>query len=69
MASAWHNISLVLKKLKRYPEALNAAEQAIRFAPNDPDNWVRKSEALDSMRRKRDAREAKEQAVRLRGIS
>ena len=68
MASAWHNLSLVLKKLKRNQEALDAAEQAILLAPNDPDNWTRKAEALKSLRRSRDAKDAEKQAGKLRGV-
>ena len=66
MASAWHNLSLVLKKLKRNQEALDAAEQAIFLDPNDADNWTRKAEALKSLRRSSDARAAEREAARLR---
>jgi tetratricopeptide (TPR) repeat protein len=67
MVSALHNKSLVLKQLKRYDEALAAAEAAVKLAPNDPDNWQRKAEALRKLRRGRDARSAEEQVERLRG--
>ena len=69
MASAWHNKSLVLKELGRSQEALEAAEQAIKLAPNDPDNWLRKAEALKRMGRSRkgDARDAEARALKLRG--
>ena len=66
MASVWHNTSLVLKQLRRYQEALNSAEQAIRLSPNDPDNWLRKAEALKGLRRRKDQRDAEAQALRLR---
>lgn len=67
MVTALHNKSLVLKHLERYDEALDAAENAILLAPHDPDNWLRKAEALRKMRRRREARAAETEAERLRG--
>ena len=66
MVSALHNKSLVLKQLRRYEEALDAAEAALRLAPNDPDNWQRKAEALRKLRRGKEARAAEAEVVRLR---
>jgi Flp pilus assembly protein TadD len=56
----------VLIKLRRYQEALDSAEQAIRLAPNDADNYLRKAEALKRLRRSKDARAAEAQAQALR---
>jgi tetratricopeptide (TPR) repeat protein len=67
MVSALHNKSLVLKELERYDEALDAAEVAIQIAPNDPDNWLRKAEALRRLHRRREARDAENEAAHLRG--
>ncbi|GHO44146.1 tetratricopeptide repeat protein [Ktedonospora formicarum] len=68
MVSALHNKSLILKLLGRYNEALQAAEAAISLAPGDPDNWLRKAEALRKLYRKKDARAAEAEAARLRGM-
>jgi tetratricopeptide (TPR) repeat protein len=67
MATAQHNKSLVLKQLQRYEEALDAAQEAIRLAPIDPDNWLRKAEALKKLHRRREARAAEAEVARLRG--
>jgi tetratricopeptide (TPR) repeat protein len=57
----------VLRQLKQYDEALKAAEDAINLAPDDPDNWQRKAEALQKLRRRKDARKAEAEVARLRG--
>jgi Flp pilus assembly protein TadD len=51
----------------RYNEALDAAEEAIRLSPDDPDHWSRKAEALRGLRRKKEAKKAEAEAERLRG--
>jgi Flp pilus assembly protein TadD len=66
LRTAWHNKSLVLNQLGRYEDALNAANEAIRLRPDDPDNWLRKAESLKKLRRRDEARSAEMQAARLR---
>jgi tetratricopeptide (TPR) repeat protein len=66
MTAALHNMSLTFKQLGRYEEALDAAEKSIRLAPRDPDNWLRKAEALRKLRRSKEAREAEAEVDRLR---
>ena len=62
-------MSLVFKQLRRYQDALGAAEEAIRLAPNDPpDNWLRKVEALKKLPgRRKERREAEKKLAQLRG--
>jgi tetratricopeptide (TPR) repeat protein len=59
---------MVLRLLRRYDEALEAAEAAIQLAPNDPDNWLRKAEALRKLRRVKEAQVAESEAARLKKI-
>lgn len=66
LVTAWHNISLVLKHIRRYSDALEAAEQAIGLAPQDPDNWQRKADTLRKLHRRKDARAAEIEVARLR---
>ena len=58
----------MLKQLGRYNEALVAAEAVINLAPDDPDNWRRKAEALKKLRRYKEAHSAEAEVKRLTAL-
>lgn len=65
MALALHNKALILISTRQYAEGLAAAEVAIQLAPDDPDNWQRKADALRKLGKGREARAAEEKMKRL----
>ncbi len=66
--AAYHgNASVALRDLKRYEEAIRAAEQAIQLAPEDSDQWVGLAQIYIKQSRYDDALRALDRAISLDG--
>jgi superkiller protein 3 len=63
--TAYNNLGIALRKLKRYEEAVVAYEQALRLNPNYDTAYNNLGYALDELKRYEEAVVAYEQALRL----
>lgn len=55
----------MLNGLKRYEEALDASDEALRLDPTLAQAWHAKGEALKALKRWREAQQAKNKALQL----
>ena len=66
---AWRGKSNALLKLRRLPESIKAADEALKLTPNDPleqgESWNHKANALYESQQLQDARLAYEKVVQL----
>jgi tetratricopeptide (TPR) repeat protein len=56
---AWRNKANTLNDMKRYSEALQAAEQALSLQPQNAIGWKRKAAALRGLGRTKEEAEAR----------
>jgi tetratricopeptide (TPR) repeat protein len=64
-STAWHRKGIELDKLRRYEEALQAIDKALKLKPNDFDAWHRKAGALEKLGRYEEALQAYDKAIPL----